>query len=64
MADQRVKILGQVSPSALDTMVPKTKVFVFPTFYEGFGLALIEAMASGHACVSIRRTSRQRSVGR
>jgi glycosyltransferase involved in cell wall biosynthesis len=33
-------------------LLRETNIFVFPTFYEGFGPALTEAMASGHACVS------------
>lgn len=51
-ADRRVKVLGPVDRVQLASLLRKTSVFVFPTFYEGFGLALTEAMASGHACVS------------
>jgi glycosyltransferase involved in cell wall biosynthesis len=50
--DARIKILGNVDRARLASLLRETNVFVFPTYYEGFGLALTEAMASGHACVS------------
>jgi len=50
-ADGRVRMLGTVGREALKTILTTTQVFVLPTYYEGFGLALLEAMASGHACV-------------
>ncbi|HEY3487483.1 MAG TPA: glycosyltransferase family 4 protein [Gammaproteobacteria bacterium] len=50
--DARIKFVGQVDRRQLARLLRDTNVFVFPTFYEGFGLALTEAMASGHACVS------------
>jgi glycosyltransferase involved in cell wall biosynthesis len=50
--DARVRFLGTVGRDRLQEVLLTTNVFVFPTFYEGFGLALTEAMASGHACVA------------
>lgn len=50
--DERITILGAVDRAALESLLLTTNVFVFPTFYEGFGLALLEAMASGHACLA------------
>jgi glycosyltransferase involved in cell wall biosynthesis len=50
--DGRLKVLGQIGRQQLAALLRDTNVFVFPTFYEGFGLALTEAMASGHACVA------------
>jgi glycosyltransferase involved in cell wall biosynthesis len=49
--DARVRILGPVGREELEALLTTTQLFVLPTFYEGFGLALLEAMASGHACV-------------
>lgn len=50
-ADDRVKLLGHVGKSDLKWALSTTDIFAFPSFYEGFGLSLLEAMASGHACV-------------
>jgi glycosyltransferase involved in cell wall biosynthesis len=50
--DGRVKLLGSIGREEVDAALLATDVFVFPTLYEGFGLALSEAMASGHACVA------------
>jgi glycosyltransferase involved in cell wall biosynthesis len=49
--DDRVKLLGPVGRDDLRSLLATTQVFVLPTYYEGFGLSLLEAMASGHACV-------------
>ncbi len=49
--DERVRFCGHVGRKELESILGTTNIFIFPTFYEGFGLALVEAMASGHACV-------------
>jgi glycosyltransferase involved in cell wall biosynthesis len=49
--DARLEVLGPVGREELDTLLTTTQVFALPTFYEGFGLSLLEAMASGHACL-------------
>jgi glycosyltransferase involved in cell wall biosynthesis len=49
--DRRVKLLGHVGKTDLKWALAATDIFAFPSFYEGFGLSLLEAMASGHACV-------------
>jgi glycosyltransferase involved in cell wall biosynthesis len=51
-ADHRVRLLGPVGRGALASLLRTTRIFVLPTSYEGFGLSLLEGMASGHACVS------------
>ena len=35
----------------------KSDIFAFPTVYEGFGLALAEAMSVGLPCVGLKTTS-------
>src|SRR6267142_2192183 len=49
--DPRLEVLGPVGREELETLLTTTQIFVLPTFYEGFGLSLLEAMASGHACL-------------
>lgn len=49
--DPRIRLLGAVPHGTVLRWLEYTNIFVFPTHYEGFGLALLEAMATGHACV-------------
>jgi glycosyltransferase involved in cell wall biosynthesis len=42
-----VEALGQVSASALASLYRRAACLVYPSLYEGFGLPLLEAMASG-----------------
>lgn len=46
-----VKRLGYLSDSELKLVYAGAKMFVFPSFYEGFGLPPLEAMASGTAVI-------------
>lgn len=48
---------GFVSDKTLASFYRRANVFVFPSFYEGFGLPGLEAMASGVPVVSSDRTS-------
>ena len=42
-----VRILGKLGPDELRKAYQGASVFVFPTFYDGFGMVLLEAMSSG-----------------
>ncbi|MCS7266681.1 MAG: glycosyltransferase [Geminicoccaceae bacterium] len=44
---ERVRFLGFVSHDDLPTLYSLADCFVFPSFYEAFGLAAVEAMACG-----------------
>lgn len=42
-----VIILGWVVNEDLPYIMSKTEIFIFPSFYEGFGMPILEAMAAG-----------------
>lgn len=50
--DHRISYRGRVSHDELLEIEKQTTVFVFPSLAEGCPNALLEAMASGHACIT------------
>ncbi|MDR3701178.1 MAG: glycosyltransferase family 1 protein [Candidatus Sulfopaludibacter sp.] len=50
-AGERIQFFGFVSDSDLLQFYNACDVFVFPSFYEGFGLPALEAMACGRAVI-------------
>ena len=44
---ENVKLLGYVSDGEAKTLMRECKAFLFPTFYEGFGLPPLEALSAG-----------------
>jgi glycosyltransferase involved in cell wall biosynthesis len=49
-----LRIIGEVSDERLTQLLAGTLAFVYPSFYEGFGLPVLEAMQCG-ACVITSR---------
>ena len=49
---ERVRLVGYVPDEALPALYQGAKLFVYPTLYEGFGLPVVEAMASGTAVLT------------
>jgi glycosyltransferase involved in cell wall biosynthesis len=45
--EERVILLGHVAEEALPAIYQGASLFLYPTLYEGFGLPVVEAMASG-----------------
>ena len=43
----RVRVLGKVDDATLTMLYHRCRVFYFPSFYEGFGFPVLEAMAQG-----------------
>lgn len=58
----RVRLLGQVPDEALPAIYQGATLFLYPTLYEGFGLPVVEAMASGVPVIT-SNTSALREVG-
>jgi glycosyltransferase involved in cell wall biosynthesis len=53
----RVRVLGYVSDRDLPGLYGGATVFVYPSFYEGFGFPVLEAMTCGTPVVTYRTTS-------
>jgi glycosyltransferase involved in cell wall biosynthesis len=49
--DLRIQLPGWVSPAEVRKHLAQTNIFVFPSEREGCPIAVLEAMATGHACV-------------
>jgi len=56
-AEPGVKWVGRVSEAELRALYGNALAFVFPSFYEGFGLPVLEAMASGTPVICANATS-------
>jgi alpha-1,3-rhamnosyl/mannosyltransferase len=52
-----LKYLGFVAESELPLVYAAAKAFLFPSWYEGYGLPVLQAMASGVPCLSSDRSS-------
>ena len=53
---QNVTLLGYISDEEAKTLMRDSKAFLFPTFYEGFGLPPLEAISVGAPCVIVSDT--------
>jgi len=56
-ANLPIKIYGKIPHSELSPLVKQHDVFVFPTYFEGFGLVILEAMASGLPVITTSATA-------
>jgi glycosyltransferase involved in cell wall biosynthesis len=55
--DRRVRVLGYVPDRDLPGLYRGASVFVYPSFYEGFGFPVLEAMACETPVITYRTTS-------
>lgn len=61
--EKKVRFLGRVSDLELMLLYSLADVFVFPSFYEGFGVPPMEAMACGAPVVTSNTSSLPEVVG-
>ena len=54
---ERIHRFDYLPPDALSTLYARADMFVFPSWYEGFGFPLLEAMAAGVPCIASRTSS-------
>lgn len=63
LGEKDIKLLGHVPEEDMPVLYSGAKAFVFPSFYEGFGLPLLEAMACGCPVVASNTSSIPEVVG-
>jgi glycosyltransferase involved in cell wall biosynthesis len=63
LTEGQVKFLGYVPDEDMNRLYSGAGLFVFPSFYEGFGMPPLEAMASGTAVVASGSSSLPEVVG-
>jgi glycosyltransferase involved in cell wall biosynthesis len=54
---ERVKFLGYVTDEELSVLYSSCFAFIYPSFYEGFGLPVLEAMSCGAAVITSNTSS-------
>lgn len=55
--ESRLQLLGHVPDESLPALYQGARLFLYPTLYEGFGLPVVEAMASGTPVVTSTTSS-------
>jgi glycosyltransferase involved in cell wall biosynthesis len=61
--DEAVRLLGYVGDAELARIYRHASVFVYPSFFEGFGIPIVEAMASGVPVVASSHPSLDEACG-
>ncbi len=61
--EKKVRFLGKVSDLELVTLYSMADIFAFPSFFEGFGVPPIEAMACGTPVITSNTSSLPEVVG-
>ncbi len=59
---ENMKLLGYVSDEEAKTLMRDCKAFLFPTFYEGFGIPPLEALSAGCEDVIVSDTAVMREI--
>jgi glycosyltransferase involved in cell wall biosynthesis len=62
--NSHIKLLGYVPDEDLPALFAGAQVFVYPSLYEGFGLPILEAMASGCPVVTSNASSMPEVAGK
>ncbi|MCP1092512.1 glycosyltransferase family 4 protein [Bacillaceae bacterium OS4b] len=55
--EEHIHFLGYVEEDHLPYIYKMAKIFIFPSFYEGFGIPILEAMVSGTPVITSNVTS-------
>jgi glycosyltransferase involved in cell wall biosynthesis len=63
LGGEGVRVLGRVSDQALARLYRGARCLAFPSLYEGFGLPIVEAMASGTPVVTSRGGATEEVAG-
>ncbi|GHO87288.1 glycosyltransferase family 4 protein [Dictyobacter formicarum] len=61
--ENKVRFLGRVTEHELITLYSMAELFVFPSFFEGFGIPPLEAMACGAPVITSNTSSLPEVVG-
>jgi len=54
---EKIKIIGYIQPEEKYSLYSKAEIFIYPSFYEGFGFPVLEAMSAGVPVITSNRSS-------